>query len=97
MVADDTAARKILKEDLQAEAILEDFAKGNPVPRLQDSAANQLAMKTMMSPVHRVTRALVVKGTNKKLWYIERKIIILGMHCLCLIILFHRQCFLKKS
>jgi hypothetical protein len=35
MVADDTATRKILEEDRQAEAILKEFTKGNPVPRLQ--------------------------------------------------------------
>jgi hypothetical protein len=66
MVADDTSARKILEEDHQA-------AKGTQVPRLQDPAANQLAMKNIMSPGRRVTRAFVVKGTKKRLWYLERK------------------------
>jgi hypothetical protein len=36
MVADDTAARVILEEDRQAEAILKEFTKGNYVPRLED-------------------------------------------------------------
>jgi hypothetical protein len=62
MVADDAAARKNLEEDRQAEAILKEFANGKPVPLLHDSAANQLAMKTMMSPSRRVTRDFVAKG-----------------------------------
>jgi hypothetical protein len=65
MVADDTAARKKLEKDRQAEAILKVFTKGTPVPLLHDSAANQLAMKNMMSPGCRVTRASVVKRTKK--------------------------------
>jgi hypothetical protein len=65
MVADDTAARNFLEEDHQAEAILKEFTKGTPIPRLQDSSANQLAMNNMMSPGRRVTSALVVKGTKK--------------------------------
>jgi hypothetical protein len=39
-----------LEDDHQAEVILKEFAKGTPVPLLPDSAANQLAMKNMMSP-----------------------------------------------
>jgi hypothetical protein len=63
---------KKLEEDRQAEAILKGFAKGTPLPLLQDSSANQLAMKNMMSPGCRVTRALVVKGTKKRLLYQSR-------------------------
>jgi hypothetical protein len=66
MVVDDNAARKLLEEDRQAEVILKESAMGTPVPCLWDSAANQLAMKNMMSPGRRVTRVLVVKGTQKK-------------------------------
>jgi hypothetical protein len=81
MVADDTVARKILEEDRQAEAILKEFAKGTPLPLFHDSAANQLAMKNMMSPGRIVTRDLVVKGMKKRLLYLKRrKRIILGMH-----------------
>jgi hypothetical protein len=65
MVTDDTAAMKILEEDRQEEAILKEFTNRTPVPRIQDSAPNQLAMNTMMSPGRRVARALVVKGTKK--------------------------------
>jgi hypothetical protein len=54
-----------LEEDRQAEAILKEFAKGTPVPLLPDSAANQLAMKNMMSPGCRVTRAFVAVGKKK--------------------------------
>jgi hypothetical protein len=50
MVADDTVARAIFEEDRQAEAILKEFAKGNSVPRLEYSAANQRAIRNMMSP-----------------------------------------------
>jgi hypothetical protein len=48
-------------QDRQAEAILKEFAKGSPVTLLPDSAANQLAMKNMMSPGRKVTRAFSVK------------------------------------
>jgi hypothetical protein len=65
MVTDDAAARKKLAEDRQAEVILKEFAKGTPVPLLPDSAANQLAMKNMMSPGRRVTRAFVARGSKK--------------------------------
>jgi hypothetical protein len=65
MVVDDASARKKLEEDRQAEAILKELAKGTPVPLLPDSAANQLAMKNMISPGHRVTRVFVAKGTKK--------------------------------
>jgi hypothetical protein len=66
MVADDAAARKILEEDRQAEAILKEFAKGTQGPLLHDAAGNQLAMKNMMSPGRGVTRAYVTKGKKKK-------------------------------
>jgi hypothetical protein len=62
IVADDAAARKKLEEDRQAEAILKEFAKVTQGPLLPDSAANQLAMKNIMSPGRRVTRAFVAKG-----------------------------------
>jgi hypothetical protein len=65
MVADDAAARKLLEEDRQADAILKEFAKGTPVPILPDSDANQLAMQNMMSPGHRVTKSFVAKGKKK--------------------------------
>jgi hypothetical protein len=65
MVADDTAAKAILEEDRQAEAIFKEFAKGNSVHHLQYLAANQHAKKNIMSPGRRVARDLVVKGTKK--------------------------------
>jgi hypothetical protein len=54
-----------MEEDRQAEAILKEFAKGTTLPLLPDSAANQLAMKNMMSTGHSVTRAFVSNGTKK--------------------------------
>jgi hypothetical protein len=62
MVVDDTVAREILEEDRQTEAMLKEFAKGNYVPHLQDSAANQRAIKNMMSSGRSVNRASAVKG-----------------------------------
>jgi hypothetical protein len=65
MVADDAAARKLLEEDLQAEAMLKEFSKGNPVRLFPDSDANQLAMQNMMSPGCRVTKSFYAKGEKK--------------------------------
>jgi hypothetical protein len=72
MFADD-AARKILEEDHQAEAILKDFAKGTPVPLLPESDANQLAMQNMMYPGLGVTRSFVAKGKKKKVLVPRKK------------------------
>jgi hypothetical protein len=44
MIADDTAAREILEEDRQAEAILKEFTKGNSVPHREVSVAKQLGI-----------------------------------------------------
>jgi hypothetical protein len=65
MVADDTAARKLLEEDRQADAILKEFAKGTPVRLFPDSDANKLAMQNMMSPGYWVTRSFTAKGKKK--------------------------------
>jgi hypothetical protein len=66
MVADDASARKKMEQDRQAETILKEFSKETQGPLLPDSAANQLAMKNMMSPGRRVTRSFVAKGKKKK-------------------------------
>jgi hypothetical protein len=66
MIADDTAAREILEEDRQAEVILKEFAKGDSVPRHEDAAANQYAIRNMMSSGCILTRASAVKGHKQK-------------------------------
>jgi hypothetical protein len=66
MVADDAAARKLLEEDLQADAILKEFAKGTPSRFLPESDANKVAMQNMMSPGRRVTRSFAAKGKKKR-------------------------------
>jgi hypothetical protein len=40
MVADDAAARRNLEEGRQADAMLKEFSKGNPVCLFPDSDAN---------------------------------------------------------
>jgi hypothetical protein len=87
MIADDPAARAILEEDRQAEAILKEFVKGNYVPRREDSAANPHAIRNMMSPGRRITRDSAIKGQKQKL--------VVTTHCLCSMILFCRKCFLN--
>jgi hypothetical protein len=67
MVVDDAAARTLLEEDFQADAMLKEFAKGTPVHLFPDSDANQLAMQNMMSPGRRVTRSFADKGNRKKI------------------------------
>jgi hypothetical protein len=67
MVADDAAARTLLEEDRQADAMLKEFVKVTPVHFFPDSDANQLAMPNMMSPGRRVTRSLAAKGKKKKI------------------------------
>jgi hypothetical protein len=66
MAADDTAARKLLEEDRQVDAMLKYFAKGTPARPFPDSDANQLAMQNMMSPGRRVTRSFAAKGKTKR-------------------------------
>jgi hypothetical protein len=65
MVADDAAARKLLEEDHQEDAMLKEFAKGNPVRLFPDSDTNQLAMQNMMSPGRWLTRSFAAKGGKK--------------------------------
>jgi hypothetical protein len=87
MVADDAAARKLLEEDRQADAIIKEFTKGTPACLFPDSDVNQLAMQNMMSPDRRVTRSFATKGKEKKKWCLAiRRRMLLGMHCLCLTI-----------
>jgi hypothetical protein len=66
MVADNAAARKLLEEDRQADAILKEFAKGTPVRLFPDSDANQLAMQNIMYPARWVTRSFAAKGKKKR-------------------------------
>jgi hypothetical protein len=44
MVADDATARTLLEEDLQADAMLKEFAKGTPVRLFTESDATKIAM-----------------------------------------------------
>jgi hypothetical protein len=66
MVADDVAARKLLEDDCQADAMLKEFAKGTPARIFTDSDANQLAMQNMVSPDRRVTSSFAAKGKKKR-------------------------------
>jgi hypothetical protein len=65
MSAGDTAARAILEEDRQAEAILKEFAKGTSV-LCGDPVANLLVVRNMMSPGHTITRSSDIKGQKQK-------------------------------